>query len=256
MAWPVFLSGPGPGPGGSWPESGGELDGPGFADVFAAGPGGSVPGDEGTLLMRGAFDSIAVEPEALSQEPVTALRVVVFARDRDTGTRVRWADSAGLLDVLDIVNAYGSGPEWGDSGLDGIIQFPDLLGLIVLGPGSFSPWSEVLCIWPGLTCDAGPDSLMILPDISVLNVCYMIYMLDPVCLAGHVWGSVYCRWHDDLFTLDVLRICLDDTVGVSRGTAIGNNRLCDPLWICWITLVIWCDEWMEVMTLAGDAPDG
>ena len=74
--------------------------------------------------------------------------------------------------------------------------------------------------------------------------------------SGPCMGSVYCRWHDDLFTLDVLRICLDDTVGVSRGTAIGNNRLCDPLWICWITLVIWCDEWMEVMTLAGDAPDG
>ena len=90
MAWPVFLSGPGPGPGGSWPESGGEPDGPGFADVFAAGPGGSVTGDEGTLLMRGAFDSIAVEPEALSQEPVTALRVVVFAGRTRLGCWTCW----------------------------------------------------------------------------------------------------------------------------------------------------------------------
>ena len=37
---------------------------------------------------------------------------------------------------------------------------------------------------------------------------------------------------------------------------MGTNGLSDPLIYCWNTLHIGCDEGMEVMTLAGDAPGG
>ena len=37
---------------------------------------------------------------------------------------------------------------------------------------------------------------------------------------------------------------------------MGNNGLYDPLIDCWNTLDIGCDEGIEVMALAGDAPGG
>ena len=83
-------------------------------------------------------------------------------------------------------------------------------------------------------------------------------MSDRVCLVirGTDIGPVYCRWNVGLFTLDTLRIRMDNPVVLRVATAMGNNGLYDPLIDCWNTWYIGCDEGMEVMTLAGDAPGG
>ena len=69
----------------------------------------------------------------------------------------------------------------------------------------------------------------LLPEKSVLNVCFGGDLLACLFLNVTGLGSVYCKWSVRLFTSDAVWIQLDHTVILRVVTVMGNNGLYNSL---------------------------